>query len=221
MALGTKSVADILRQVQRNISVVAGEGVQGYGEDSLLEKIRTAYIAVLESRWWDHLMRWEAFDLAGDNGVVTADLATDESLRFLNEYTDIRQIRSDRGHKILEAPDGMIPYDQTGDEPVYRKAYDNEKLFRIIPYTAIGRVHVEFRRREPTFDLTTKPNLDDILIGWIAAHDYLSDDAANPGAAQKAAERAAEREKRLMLNQSGDFSANECTNDYSGLYEWR
>lgn len=191
----------VLSRTLYNLAQVPGVSVQLYSEDVIYEYIRTGFYMYVRQYDWPSYNEWLTATLDGTLGVVTRDLTVTESgvyERTLNGYDDIINIYPDDYETALtELPSGLSPDKVTGTSPrYYRPYYNNDKLFRIVPYTTTGDIRINFKPIPTEVIATTPLYLDPTLLTLFATHMYLAVDGTNAQASELFQAKLATREEQ-------------------------
>lgn len=200
----------LLVRTQVNLSQLPGAGTQVFAEDVLLEKMHLAFDTLHSKYWWKQYMTWLSGDLDGTLGVITNNLAL--LSKRLVSYDDIQAIYPDGSLKnpLPEVPDNIPPSSITGGVGKFIEFYDDPaKLFRIVPYSATGIIHVRYRWKPLGWDKDTNILLDDTLMIRATAYQYMADDGTNPDATSTAQSALDEILTQKVGNQAKGFMANE------------
>lgn len=197
-------VADMLVRVERRLNLMSGPGIQISGEDAIVEHLTSAYHNYIDDYWWDEQMIWASATLDGVNGDHSLDFLQ-EGVRRLEYIRDLRYVIPEQSDNIPinRPPAPIYPSQVTGDKALFYVPYaDPAKMFRILPYTALGTINIYYRWREQNIDLDSELLLDEELLVAAATYLYLADDGTNPGATAVAAERLKERERQMRESHS-------------------
>jgi hypothetical protein len=151
---------------------------------------------------WPLYDEWLTATLDGTLGVVTTDLSVvvpGTYERVIGNYDNIKGVYADTSSEPLpELPPGLAPDLDTGTAPMYIQAYfNNAKLFRVVPYTSIGTVRINFRPVPEEITLNTTLYLDKTLLKLAAVYSYLSRDGTNEANTIKVGEDLMLRERQL------------------------
>jgi hypothetical protein len=142
----------------------------------------------------------------------------------LYSYKDIQFVRPDGHHRrnFSEVPNDLPPSTITGNTPKFIASNGgSDKIFKILPASATGIIHVRYRTRPDTFDLDTNLLLDTTLLIRATSYQYLVDDGSNPDATSTAQSQLDEIYKQMVGDEEKTFLANP---DYqysnSGMDVW-
>jgi hypothetical protein len=199
-----QSVAYLMQRVQRRLAQMTGPGIHLTTEDSLIEHIISSFYAVFNEYWWPQYTTWFKTSLDQETGAPVHDLSQLEMP--LREFYDIQDVIEDGSEMPLRVlPAGFIPTKVTGNRSMYIMPYPErpDKVFRVVPFTSQGDLHIHYRSRPININLDTVLRVDEEYLVAAAAYVYLTDDGTNPGATALARERldATQRTVRDMLSQ--------------------
>lgn len=202
----TTLISDTVRRLRQ----VPGSSTQLYSEVVIGSYIQESYEMLRKETWWPWLMKRLQGTLDGTTGKVTG---TPWATGGLTDFDDIRAV-------WLESYQQRIPMVDESFNPVnytsmqYARYIEplsvhddptSNYLFRLYPATTTGTVYV-WARVDPT-GIFTNPAIvvpmSKYLLQNYAMWRYMTDDAANPGAAS-AALQAYERLKDQELSKVND-----------------
>ena len=192
------SVAYLMQRVQRRLAQVAGPGVHLTTEDSIVEHIISSFNTIFTEYWWPGYTRWQEATLDGTTGACDVDWANLDMP--LTKYWDIRAVVPDESEIPLQPlPEGFLAHKSTGDRPLYITGYPErpDKVFRVVPYSATGIIHVRYRSRPVRINLDTILNVEEEYLVAAATYLYLADDGTNPGATAIAEQRVQSCQKTV------------------------
>lgn len=202
----TTLITDCVRRLRQ----VPGVNTQLYAETVIGSYIQESYSILRTETWWPWLMKRITASLDGTTGTVTG---TPFLSAGLADFDDIRAIYlSDYQQRMPMISEDINPLTITSIqfsryvEPLsYHDDPSGTKLFRIYPLTTTGSVYV-WARVDPS-TIFTNPSLvipmnKYLLINYVMWR-YMTDDAANPGAAT-AALQAYEKIKEQELMKVND-----------------
>lgn len=187
------NLTNLVTETTRRLRQVPGMQTQLYAETVITSYIQESYEILRKEAWWPWLMRRLAGTLDGTTGIVTG---TPWSTSGLTDFDDIRAIYLDSYQQRLPVVDESVnPETMLGTnftryiEPLsVHSDSTGTKLFRIIPVTTTGTVRV-WARCDPVGIFTDAsilvPMNKYMLINYVMWR-YMTDDAANPGAASAA-----------------------------------
>lgn len=184
------SYATLITDAVRRVRQVPGVGTQLYSETVLGSYIQEAYEVLRKETWWPWLMRRTQGTLNGSTGVV---IGTPWSTVGLSDFDDIRAIYlGSYQHRLPMVSEDFNPLTLNGlqyaryVEPL--SIHDDPTgsiLFRLYPANVTGEVYV-WARCDPV-GLFTNPAvlvpMNRFMLLNYAMWRYMTDDAANPGAA--------------------------------------
>ena len=176
-------VSALVTRVEKRLRIVAGVSAQLYAEDTILHSIQTSFDRLFKIRWWPmYTTALATYTLDGTTGKVTTDLTA-----LIKHFTDIQRIWYDED----EAPLTRLRTDKrpdkvTGTNARYWEPLKQEptRVFRVIPITTTGDVHVRFKTKPDDFLITDTIYLDPLLLELAASYEYVVTDGANPGQAE-------------------------------------
>ncbi len=175
-------VSALVVRVEKRLRIVAGVSAQLYAEDTIVHSIQTSFDRLFKIRWWPMYSTLSTWTLDGTAGKITADLAT-----LVKSFTDIRRIWYDEDESpLMRLPSDKRPDKVTGTNARYWEPLKQEptRVFRVIPITTTGDIHVAYRTKPDDFDMDDTIYLDPLLLELAAAYEYVVTDGANPGQAE-------------------------------------
>ena len=201
------SLTDLRNRVIRRLRQVQGANTQLYSEEVIDDMLIEAYEMCRASRWWDHLMVWEARQLDGTTGTITAPI-----FNCRERFRDVRMVLY--GNQNVPLPlvaPGVNPYKLAGNgrprfiEPLTVGADSNgQLLFRVWPLTASTTTDQPLRvwcKQDPA-NLFTDPAVivpfDSICLINRAAALYAADDGANGAQLDSLSRAFADRFEQLQ-----------------------
>lgn len=152
---------------------------------------------------WPAYEEWTYGTLDGTLGVVTRDLSVVDDPdypRLLRRYEDIYGIYPDGSEVALtEVPAGVPPRRISGGTaPMFIRSYSaNDKIFRVVPYTATGTLDIHYRARPAEITIDSEILIDETLLTLAATYMYLSKDGSNQANTQELQAMLATREGQL------------------------
>lgn len=200
----------LISESVRRLRQVPGLSTQLYAETVIGSYIQESYEILRKEAWWPWLMKRITGTLDGVTGKVTG---TPWATANLTDFDDIRAVYLSSYQNRLSIVDESVNPDtllglnfarymeplSVHDDPT------GNALFRIIPATTTGTIYV-WARIDPTGLFTTpsvKVPMNKFLLLNYAMWRYMTDDAANPGAAA-AALQAYEKLKEQELTKIND-----------------
>jgi hypothetical protein len=177
------TINDAVRRVETLLSQVAGENVQLYAEDRILDMLQNSYNTLFDKMWWPNRMRRATFTLNGTSGEATISVSP------LARFDDIKHIY--REGDRLPLPEVALnenPDIITGSRVrFYEPSGTANKIFKCYPIASTDNVIVHYREKQAAFvdDPTATLDFDEDLLVFAAVYDYLEDDGSNPGATEK------------------------------------
>lgn len=176
------------------MSLASGADVQVYSEEPLKLIIQQLFNTLFDSDeiWWPQFYtEGEEFTL-GSNGEVTANLSTK-----IKRFQDIRYIWYGSWPNPLPRVHGRYNPSLSGNYS-YGPSNTTGKVFRLYPSTVSGTVTVGYRTKPDDFDVDTDIiDMDDDLIIYGAAYDYLNSLGLNAVAEEKFLNRFQDRYNTL------------------------
>lgn len=158
----------------------AGPQVQIYSQDILSQMILRGFTLAFDKRYWHYFRKREQRTLDGTTGQITSVLT------HITEYKDIQGVFIEGSQRRLPIlPASYNTLGMTGSRGRFIEASDNTKLFVVYPLTSEGDVLVVGRRRPSISAMDDEVPFDATYLVNYAAFEYFTDDASNPGAAQK------------------------------------
>jgi hypothetical protein len=196
------TVRKVLERTLVQLSQVPGASVQLYSQDTIIEYIKTQFDMYFDEYHWPQYEEWTFGTLDGTLGVITRDLTITDAdyTRLLLRYEDIYGIYpSGTEIQLPEAPMNLPPRRLSGGTaPMFIRAYSEpSKLFRVVPYTAMGEVDIHYRARPTEININTVIYLDETLLSLAATYMYLSKDGTNDANTQELQAMLATREGQL------------------------
>lgn len=177
------TVNETVRRVTTLLSQVAGENVQLYAEDKIIDMLQSSYNQLFDKLWWPNRMRRLTVTLNGTSGEATTNFTT------LTRFDDIKHVyREGDRIPLPEVALNENPDIITGSRArFYEPTGTASKIFKCYPIASVDNIIVHFRERQADFILDPTVNIDfdiDLLV-FGAVYDYLEDDGSNPGATEK------------------------------------
>lgn len=199
------------RLVERTLvrlSQVSGISVQTYAEPRIIEAVRSRFEMFFDEHMWPEYVTWTTQTLDGTLGVPTGNMSL--LTRPLRKYDDIINIFPDgRKSPLTEPPMVEPPSKITGTNPLYMERNDDDtKIFKVIPYTATGDVHVLYKAHPGDINLEDTVKMDPLLLILAAAYDYVVSDGTNQEAAATLLADLETREDQIALRQARSVPLN-------------
>ena len=218
-----QTLEKLVKRVIQRLSMYQGTSVQIYAEDRIMQMIIDNYRLVVDSFMWSGLSFWKEYTLAGSNGEVLENVKED-----IKNFGDIIAIvPKDAPSYSLKRLQSSTPITEIeGTSPAYyTNNYENpEKIFKVVPLTAIGSVIVHAKGTISTNTLLTPRDIipfdSDYLVYAVCA-EYLADDGNSQTQLQKFSQL---RDTRLMQLKAIDNSGITDYNDeicISAVNSWR
>lgn len=218
-----QTLEKLVKRVIQRLSMYQGTSVQIYAEDRIMQMIIDNYRLVVDSFVWSGLSFWKEYTLAGSNGEVLENVKED-----IKNFSDIIAIvPKDAPSYSLKRLQSSTPITEIeGTSPAYyTNNYENpEKIFKVVPLTAIGSVIVHAKGTISTNTLLTPRDIipfdSDYLVYAVCA-EYLADDGNSQTQLQKFSQL---RDTRLMQLKAIDNSGITDYNDeisMSAVNSWR
>lgn len=152
---------------------------------------------------WPEYEEWTFGTLDGTLGVITRDLTIVDGTdypRILRRYEDIYGIYPEGSEVALtEMPAGVPPRRISGGTaPQFIRSYpSDDKIFRVVPYTATGTLDIHYRARPDEITIDSEILIDETLLTLAATYMYLSKDGTNQSNTQELQAMLAAREGQL------------------------
>lgn len=198
------TVNELVLLIERRLGLVSGSGVQVYGEDKIVDLIKSAFNTCFDMQYWKRFSDTYEFTLDGATGVATVDVS-----EIFDRFTDIKNIKT-ANYNLTVCPNDVIPQLETGTTARYYKHKNDKKIFQIVPFTATDKVYVYGRVRPKIINDNSEVPFDEEAIIAKVCYDYLVDDNDNQTAMQKYAEIFKSRISTLTaLDNSGEFNKDQ------------
>lgn len=193
MAIQFSNYINLISDGVRRLRQVPGLNVQLYSEQVIGSYIQEAYTVLRAEAWWPWLMKRITGTLDGATGCLTVPMTT---LGGPDDFEDIRAIWLDNyqqrmpmiGEDVNPSTQLNTRYGRYVEPMSIHDDPTRTKLFRILPLDTPGSVHI-WARVDPAFLFTTPtivvPMNKYLLLNYVMWR-YMTDDAANPGAATAA-----------------------------------
>lgn len=218
-----QTLEKLIKRVIQRLSMYQGTSVQIYAEDRILQMILDHYNLVINSYPWSCLSFWKEYTLAGSRGEVLENVKED-----FTSYADIIAIvPKDAPSYSLKRVQSSTPVSEIeGTSPAYYtfNVENPEKIFKVLPETAIGNILVHAKGTLDT-NRTVHPReiipFDSDYLVYAVCADYLADDGNSQIQLQKFSQM---RDSRLMTLKVIDNSGITDYNDevsLSSLNAWR
>ena len=175
-------VSALVTRVEKRLRIVAGVSAQLYAEDTIAHSIQTSFDRLFKIRWWPMYSDQTTWTLDGTTGRVTTDLTA-----LIKTFTDIHRIWYDEDESpLMRLPSDKRPDKVTGTKARYWEPLKQTptRVFRVLPITTTGDVHVRYKTKPDDFLITDTIYLDPLLLELAAAYEYVVTDGANPGQAE-------------------------------------
>lgn len=173
-------IRSLVARVVQKLALVPGTSVQTYGEDRIVDAIRSTFNLTFDKVWWEDYCGYRTYTLAGANGLVS-DTITD-----VKRFTDIYAVwQGTSQYRLRRIPVGFNPLGMQGSSARYISPYNvtANKLFQVYPLTATGTLsaYVRVRPDDDEFTQDSTLLLDDEMLILGAVWEMLQADGANPG----------------------------------------
>lgn len=181
------TVTNLITKVQHEIGEVAGDSVQIYSEDRILDKLKQCFNLVYTKYGWPHYTEWMELSLDGTTGKITTNAFQNvkgpEDLLFITRAGENKQLG------LL--PSDVNPFVLSGTNiaymsylPVTDSDYGN-KIIQFWPKTATQDVVVKARIYPTTFNSNTELWLDEDMLVYGTSWMILADEGLNPDSVDK------------------------------------
>jgi len=175
-------VEALVARVEKRLRMVSGVSVQLYAEDAILHSIQTGFERLFKARFWPMYTTWATWTLDGTTGKVTTDVTA-----LVKDFVDMRGIwYEDNDDPIMRLPADKRPERVVGTRARYWEPLKQAptRVFRILPITTVGDVHVHYRTMPDPLAIDDTIYLDSLLLELVASYEYAVTDGANPGQAE-------------------------------------
>lgn len=181
------NVAQAIKRVALNISLVTGENMQPYSDDQLGQYLADAHDMITTKATWPEMVTTLTRTLDGTTGKPTVAFAPSDGI---TDYKQIKFVYVDSVRRALPLSSGyqnpllqvpLVSYS------VLSIAEDPNKQFfiKINPMTTVGRMSIVANLKADLTDPETVIPIDDLLHVYLATWMYAVDDATNPGQVEK------------------------------------
>lgn len=177
------TVNEAVNRVELLMSQVAGENVQLYAEDRIVDMLQNSYNTLFDKLWWPNRMRRQTVTLNGTSGEATTNFTA------LTRFDDIKHVY--REGDRLPLPEVSLnenPAIITGTRArYYEPTQTASKILKCYPVASTDNIIVLYREKQADFvlDPTVTIDFDADLLVFGAVYEYLEDDGSNPGATEK------------------------------------
>ena len=178
MQANFQTLEKLTKRIIQRLSMYQGISVQIYAEDRIMQMILDNYNLVVDSFAWSTISFWKDFTLAGSNGEVLEDVSKD-----ITSYGDILAIvpKDNSTYSLRNLHSSTPPSEIEGTEPAYFRPHptNTTKVFQIIPYNAVGILHVHAKGKLNTNQIITPDTIipfDSDYLVYAVCCDYLADD---------------------------------------------
>lgn len=213
------TLAKLVQEVIKNLSMYQGTSTQLYAEDRISAIIVRLFNKLFEDRFWDEHTFWYKYTLTGTNGVVGENVSND-----IAKFTDIQYISSaDNPRYTLKQLQGSTnPFLIEGNTPVYvMPTHIENKIFSVVPFSATGDVYVRARHRPSKIIATTEIPFDPDVLILGACYEYCADDGNSNAQVEKFLTLYQQRLQELInLDNQNPINWND-EEAYYNSTEWR
>lgn len=172
-------VDDLVQEVIREASMVAGTAVQIYSEETIIDKLWNSFSTVFDLELWPDYRFDLIAALDGTTGTITTDIST-----LAKRFQDINKVFPGTANTPLaQLPVNFNMANVTGTTARYIGASsDPRRVFKVYPVTATGNVTIVGKTRPTKFTAGDTHNIgiDDRVLVYGAAWQLTSSDAVNP-----------------------------------------
>lgn len=199
-----KTVSELITDIETELHLASGPGVQLYAQDALVARINAAYLMFFEDKevTWKRFVDYATFTLDGATG--TATVAVSSTFRDFEDIIAVYPEGSDR--PLNRWNYRRNPTLIQGNYPQFIKPSDTaDKVFEVLPASAAGTITVVGKKKSQDFpfnDLNDVVPFDYLAIVYFVAWQELTDDGSSPAAAQVMLQKFTNRMKQLAANQS-------------------
>ena len=186
------------------MSMMIGTGTQIYAEDKMLTLIQSTFNLCFDYCFWNRFLNYYNFTLDGSTGVVVEDLTNK-----IKNFNDIKHVFV--GSDTLSKMGSNInPFTITGADPLYYIPTNNEKIFKIVPFTSSANIVVSARIKPDDFTFDSEVPFDEDAIIFGVCYEFSVDDDDNRVAAQKFSDLFQKRLQTLRsIEDTGEYSLSQ------------
>lgn len=205
------NIAEAIKKVALNMSLVTGQGMSPYSDDQIGNYLSNAHDMITTKYTWPEMVHTVTRTLDGVTGKFTVNIPPSEGI---TDYKQIKHVYSENVERELPIISGIINPLRTssllGYQPLSIVDDPNKRFFiRVLPLTTVGQVAVVASVKADFTDPETVIPIDDLLHIWIATWMYAEDDATNPAQAEKYLNLWQDRVLDLRSNvNQGPFAMN-------------
>lgn len=205
------NVAQAIKRVALNMSLVTGQGMQPYSDDQIGQYIADAHDIISSKAVWPELVTSLTRTLDGTTGKATVAFTPADGIL---DYKQIKHIYVDSVRRELPVSSGyqnpllqvpLVSYS------VLSIAEDPNKQFfiKINPPTTAGRLAIVANIKADLSNPNTVIPIDDLLHVYLATWMYAVDDATNPGQVEKYLNLYNDRWRDIRANvNAGPYAMN-------------
>ena len=217
---GFLTKSNLILDVQTELGLVAGTGVQIYTEPQIEAKILKSFNTLADMIFWPHLTKNTYHSLDGVNGLVT-----DDEISGVQDVTDIEWIKVspyEECNKLIYL--NGDPYETVEPQIAYETLHWEDEFFntkhiKIYPLDTSETIMIRARRKPASFPTNTSVvPLDGTMLTHYIAWQMLSIDGINPDAANVQYGLFTDRYSVLMENQSAVVKRYNRTKQYSDTF---
>lgn len=197
IAVNTRTIEEILSNIERGLYLAAGTDVQIHAEDTLLFALHSAYTMFIEDSFAYSNLHYRTDKVDRSTGKIIGTYAPD-----CTSFNDIHSIYADEENRPLQRVSPRSNPKTLRQGNLVIEDSDRTKLFRLINCNA-DEVSIWYRKRLPESVWTdhrieTVVDVDALLLTYQVMHQFLVDEDSNDKAIQNAAMNVATRKKQLL-----------------------
>lgn len=206
----------IIQHCISRLSMVIGTSVQTYAEDRIKLMVIEKFETLFDEIFWNRHTVWKPFTLDGLTGTLVENVSD-----FFDRLSDINRISvSNNNVPLTSLSASLIPDLITGSSPKFYTQHENSsKVVKIVPFTSVGKVYINYRVRPKIADVGDEVPFDENCIVYAVCADYLSDDgdAQNSSKFNELFHQRLEKLKSMDNNDITSFSSN---GQIDSINEW-
>lgn len=205
------TVAEMIKNVALNMSLVTGQGMQPYSDDQIQKYIKDSH-DMITSKWvWPEMVTLLTRTLDGTTGKSTVAFSPSDGI---TDYKQIKHVYIDSVRRELPVSSGyqnpllqvpLVSYSVLSikDDP------NKQFLIRINPITTAGQMALVANLKADLSSADAVVPIDDLLHEYLATWMYAIDDATNPGQVEKYLNLYNDRAKDIRSNvNTGPYAMN-------------
>lgn len=205
------NVAQAIRRVALNMSLVTGQGMQPYSDDQIGQYISDAHDIITSKAVWPEMVTSLTRTLDGTTGKPTIAFSATDGI---TDYKQIKFVYVDSVRRALPVSSGyqnpllqvpLVSYS------ILSIAEDPQKQYfiKINPLTTAGKLCIVADLKADLSNPDTVIPIDDLLHVYLATWMYAVDDATNPGQVEKYLNLYNDRWKDMRSNVNvGPYTMN-------------